>query len=569
MCDKNAYMKKHLTRFLPLARSSFEMCESKPYSAFARVQDHVQELRRFFELPDDELFLDEFYCALHKRILLQGRMYIFEHYLCFYSNVFGWVKQKVIPLHSVKEITKKRNYGFPNSVEVIWKKREFFTSFLNRNDAYELLCDAVKHVRGNQVPPSDDMEGMQKDSGASSSTSSNSSTNLVSRPSGGRSPKRLNKTVSEPCEEDSDLEVNDDEIDIWSVISGSAPVVPDNMECLCKDSFDVSVQEFFSRTLTMDSMFLDEYHKRRGDTRYRISEWERLHGISGFVRQATFVSPVKGVRGIGFISPKKTECNQDHRLRIYDGDHLVFQISQVMKDIPYGDNFSVEMRWDVKPDEDGGCRISVYVAVPFIRSVMAPFRSMIESNVMKEMQESVKIMTEMLKVTLSTNPEPHAEDPEPSERGETDANPRSAQILSKLTNLLGNEQSIQKLEQIVGSTELRIGKQPASLELPPQMSIANHQNTAAMNIQTQPVSISPTNWILFFCCLFMLFCQVMLILLWIVTPTNPGYGSPYERLDGLLEQPLKQLHELEETLVAITEMLNATLMNTMPSQCHS
>lgn len=148
-------MKKHLTRFLPL-RSSLDMSESKPYSAFARVQDHVQELRRFFELPDDELFLDEFYCALHKRILLQGRMYIFEHYLCFYSNVFGWVKQKVIPLQQIKEITKKRNYGFPNSVEVIWKKKEFFTSFLNRNDAYELLCDAVRHERDNQEPPEDE-----------------------------------------------------------------------------------------------------------------------------------------------------------------------------------------------------------------------------------------------------------------------------------------------------------------------------------------------------------------------------------------------------------------------------
>ena len=27
-----------------------------------------------------------------------GRMYVFEHYVCFHSNVFGYVKNKTIPL---------------------------------------------------------------------------------------------------------------------------------------------------------------------------------------------------------------------------------------------------------------------------------------------------------------------------------------------------------------------------------------------------------------------------------------------------------------------------------------
>lgn len=41
---------------------------------------------------------DEFVCALRKRILLQGRLYICEHYICFYSHLFGYMKEKVIPL---------------------------------------------------------------------------------------------------------------------------------------------------------------------------------------------------------------------------------------------------------------------------------------------------------------------------------------------------------------------------------------------------------------------------------------------------------------------------------------
>lgn len=42
--------------------------------------------------------VDDFMCALQKRVLLQGRMYVFDHHVCFYSNLFGYVKAKIIPL---------------------------------------------------------------------------------------------------------------------------------------------------------------------------------------------------------------------------------------------------------------------------------------------------------------------------------------------------------------------------------------------------------------------------------------------------------------------------------------
>lgn len=39
---------------------------------------------------------------------------------------------------------KRKNCGFPNSIEVLWRggKREFFTSFLSREDAYRLIMAA-------------------------------------------------------------------------------------------------------------------------------------------------------------------------------------------------------------------------------------------------------------------------------------------------------------------------------------------------------------------------------------------------------------------------------------------
>lgn len=61
----------------------------------------------------------EFNCALQKRILLQGRLYLFDSYVCFYSNLFGYVHTKVIPLADVTAVCKKKTaLVVPNAIEV-------------------------------------------------------------------------------------------------------------------------------------------------------------------------------------------------------------------------------------------------------------------------------------------------------------------------------------------------------------------------------------------------------------------------------------------------------------------
>lgn len=59
-----------------------------------------------------------------------------------------------------------------------------------------------------------------------------------------------------------------------------------------------------------------------------------------------------------------------------------------MKDIPYGDNFTVETCWMIKSTATG-CHVSIHGSVPFVRSVISPIRMMIESSVMREMKDSI------------------------------------------------------------------------------------------------------------------------------------------------------------------------------------
>ncbi|KAL4447234.1 hypothetical protein ABPG77_007267 [Micractinium sp. CCAP 211/92] len=131
----------------PHRRTSMEVSMSTPgelspsKSWLRRAQHRVDELRQQFDLPADEVFLEDFMCALKKRMLMQGRMYVFSRHVCFSSNLFGYHKIKVIPLSEVSDVRKKKNVGFPNSIELtmLSGKREFFTSFLARADAYRLI----------------------------------------------------------------------------------------------------------------------------------------------------------------------------------------------------------------------------------------------------------------------------------------------------------------------------------------------------------------------------------------------------------------------------------------------
>ena len=59
-------------------------------------------------------------------------MFVFDSYVCFHANVFGYVKKKVIDMRDVSVVRKATTVVlFNNAVEVIHSggKREFFTSF--------------------------------------------------------------------------------------------------------------------------------------------------------------------------------------------------------------------------------------------------------------------------------------------------------------------------------------------------------------------------------------------------------------------------------------------------------
>ena len=98
--------------------------------------------RELFQLPLGEVLLEDFSCATLKNgAILQGKLYLFSSYACFYSNVFGFIKRKIIPLKAVTSVRKaKTALVVPNAIEVTCFGRvTFFTSFVARDLAYDMM----------------------------------------------------------------------------------------------------------------------------------------------------------------------------------------------------------------------------------------------------------------------------------------------------------------------------------------------------------------------------------------------------------------------------------------------
>ena len=48
----------------------------------------------------------DFSCAIERKILLHGRLYVTERFVCFYSNLFGFEKKIKIPYMAITYISK-------------------------------------------------------------------------------------------------------------------------------------------------------------------------------------------------------------------------------------------------------------------------------------------------------------------------------------------------------------------------------------------------------------------------------------------------------------------------------
>ncbi|XP_028319789.1 protein Aster-B isoform X12 [Gouania willdenowi] len=101
-----------------------------------------EDFRKLFkQLPDTERLIVDYSCALQRDILLQGRLYLSENWICFYSNIFRWETLLTVRLKDICSMTKEKTARLiPNAIQLCTDtEKHFFTSFGARDRTYMMM----------------------------------------------------------------------------------------------------------------------------------------------------------------------------------------------------------------------------------------------------------------------------------------------------------------------------------------------------------------------------------------------------------------------------------------------
>ncbi|XP_070548700.1 protein Aster-B-like isoform X4 [Ptychodera flava] len=102
-----------------------------------------EDFRRIFgkSVPDSERLVVDYSCALQKDILVHGRLYLTQNWVCFYANIFRWETCITIKCREITAITKEKTARvIPNAIQICTDtEKYFFTSFGSRDKSFMIL----------------------------------------------------------------------------------------------------------------------------------------------------------------------------------------------------------------------------------------------------------------------------------------------------------------------------------------------------------------------------------------------------------------------------------------------
>ncbi|XP_056290673.1 protein Aster-C [Pseudoliparis swirei] len=114
-------------------------CLASPQTLLTTYKQRLDEFKRLFkEVPESEILIADYPCALQRDILLQGRLYLAENWICFHSIVFRGTTI-ILPLKDIMTMTREKTARLiPNAIQICTRTEKlFFTSFSGREKIYQ------------------------------------------------------------------------------------------------------------------------------------------------------------------------------------------------------------------------------------------------------------------------------------------------------------------------------------------------------------------------------------------------------------------------------------------------
>ena len=309
--------------------------------------------------------------AVESRILLHGRMYVTNKFMCFYSSLFGLEKKIRIPLIHISEIRKVTTaLVIPNAIAVVTPRKEYiFRSFWDRNEAYDLLDELIKLNRKGIV----DVKHSLTD-------------DVIKGPSSAPIPSNKTHTKENVAhleidhddgEEhgEEDLGIDDPEEMLQREVRSAA--CKRKVTTFCVDmKLDVFIKMFIANGADASWAV---YHKNHGDEDVVDEDWHKTSTKFGDSKVIHF-NKIVNLPGLRATRGKKVQ-----RFKRFGDAGLILCSSTLLEDVPCADCFSVDDLCAVIVKPDGKLEIELSFEVKFIKSTMLKY--MIESNTNTEMKK--------------------------------------------------------------------------------------------------------------------------------------------------------------------------------------
>jgi len=342
-------------------------------------------LRREFDIaPETEPLMHDASCALRDGLLSrQGRVFVFERRICFYSNIFGAVKRVSILFSDVQGIRKR-----PAAIEITCADHSIvLASFWDRSNTMRVLTSMWNAWRriahAEEQGSTAAVTAGATDESPRSSSSSGGECSPVTAPASIQfvSARMPAMNAAMPPLEDGYTELD--------------------VGCDC---CSFTIADFYTLVFSDGSRFLEAFRAARGESDVVVMPWaDTANGFA--VRTVTWTSPLAGasVRGLRMPGiPPSTRIQEEQRCITFADEassslRLVLLFHSNQLDIPLGDLFTIESRLELHaPREDAQASVFCYARVRWLRQPSFAFlRRQVETRSIQETASSFRQLLRM------------------------------------------------------------------------------------------------------------------------------------------------------------------------------
>ncbi|CAG2199729.1 Protein Aster-A [Mytilus edulis] len=378
-----------------------------------------EDFRKFFkDLPNDERLIVDYSCALQRDILVHGRMYITQNWICFYANIFRWETVLTITAKEISAVTKEKTARvIPNAIQVTTNKdKYFFTSFGARDKTYLMLFRIWQNALLDQpMTPPEMWQWVHMSYGDELGLTSSDDDYVP--PYNGLE-EQDEEEEEEECEDKIEKEVTEDVAlippakeedsliaDMYhkAIDKKEDEEVPTDGEITCtslhqhvgkvshNDVYPVSVDKMFQMIFT-DTAFMTSVHEARRSYDINLPPWQEEDGQR--LRMVRYkISLNYSIGPKSSQTSEKQTCLKESK----PGSLYVIDCECCMNGIPYGDTFMVVNRYCLTRVLKNRSRLKVTTEIRYKKSVWGIVKNMIEKNGYEGVKDFFKFMDLHLK----------------------------------------------------------------------------------------------------------------------------------------------------------------------------